>query len=313
MLEIKLFGPGELKFDGRALAGFPNQAPYLLLCYLILNRGRPQCRERLAAVFWGDSTAAAARKMLRNTLWRARQGLAALAMTAERYFHLEEDSICFLDAQPAWLDVEIFENSAQPVQDIPGQALTRQQAGDLEAAAALYTGDLLEGVYDDWCLYDRERFRLMHLNLLSKLMVFHGKCGSREQGILYGIRLLAIDKTWEKIHRQLMWLYWLAGDVGSALAQYKLCRQILWEELGVHPMPETRALYEQMLHHQFDPNSWLDGDAAPPEAAPRPASGEITQAASRLYGEVHKLHEIIEAARSESALIEKLIDDALNL
>ena len=311
MLEIKLFGPGELRYCGQQVTGFPNQAPYLLLCYLLLNRGHPHNRERLAAVFWSDSTIANSRKMLRNTLWRLRHGLSAVGVPVEFYFHLEEDSICFLQPQPYWLDVETFEKAAIPLQDIPSQPLTLTQVIDLESAAALYVGDLLEGIYDDWCLYDRERLRLMHQSLLSKLMVYYGIRGSYEQGITYGLRLLAMDNTWEKIHRQLMWLYCLSGDRSTALAQYKLCQQILSEELGVSPMPETRLLYEQMLHNQFDPHGWLDIGEPLPRANKTP-SDHSTQAASRLQAELHKLQEMIEATRAESNLIEKLIDDALN-
>ena len=52
MLELKLFGTGQVRYFDQSLAGFPNQQGCLLLCYLLLNRHRPHNRERLAAVFW---------------------------------------------------------------------------------------------------------------------------------------------------------------------------------------------------------------------------------------------------------------------
>lgn len=312
MLEIKLFGPGEFRYCGQSLGGFPHQAPYLLLCYLLLNRGHPHNRERLAAIFWSEATITASRKTLRNTLWRLRHGLSSIGLPVDAYFHLEEEIICFLQPQSYWLDVEVFEQAAVPLQDVPGQSLAVLQVTALESAAALYTGDLLEGIYEDWCLYDRERLRLVQQGLLSKLMVYHGARGSYEQGIAHGIRLLAMDNTWEKTHRQLMWLYCLSGDRCAALAQYKLCQQILNEELGISPVPETCLLYEQMLHNQFDPRGWLEISEPLPKTG-KPPSEQSTQVASRIQGELRKLREMLDATHAETRLIEKLIDEALNL
>jgi DNA-binding SARP family transcriptional activator len=311
MLEIKLFGVGEIKYCGQHVVGFPNQAPYLLLCYLLLNRAHPHNRERLAAVFWSDASVANSRKMLRNTLWRLRHGMLTAGIPVDVYFHLEEDQICFMNAQPYWLDVEIFEKATLSFQDIPGQLLTISQVTDLESAAALYVGDLMEGVYDDWCLYDRERLRLILQSLLCKLMIFYGFSGSYDQAINYGIRLLAMDNTWEKIHRQLMLLYCMSGDRSSALAQYKQCQQILHEQVGVTPMPETRLLYEKMLHNRFDPHLWLEKES-PLASSNDPSPKSASQIANRIQEELRRLKSMIEATRDESDLIEKLIDDVLN-
>jgi len=310
MLKIKLFGPGELNYDGKRLVGFPNRVPYLLLSYLFLNRQHHHNREHLAAVFWGDYTIANSRKMLRNALWRLRQGLSAIGIPQEDYFHFEDDSIFLLFSAPYWLDVEAFEKAANQCQDIPGQLLTHPQASALEAAAELYTGDLLEGIYEDWCLYDRERLRLMQQELLCKLMVHCGACGSYERGIRHGTRLLSVDPTWEKIHRQLMWLYWLSGDRGSALAQYKLCQQILREELSASPTHETQHQYELMLHNQFDSRTWLRHESQLTGTHKARSEGS-TQTVSRLQQELLNLKEMIEETRAKSDLIERLIEDAL--
>jgi DNA-binding SARP family transcriptional activator len=312
MLEIRLFGSGELMYDGKKLVGFPNRVPYLLLCYLFLNRRHSYNREHLAAVFWSDYTIANSRKMLRNALWRLRQGFTTIGVPQEDYFQFDEDSIFLLPSSAFVLDVETFESAVADLQDVPGQSLTVEQAAGLEAAAALYVGDLLEGIYTDWCLYDRERLRLTYLEVLSKLMVHAGANGCYEQGIHYGIRLLAMDATWEKVHRQLMWLYWLSGDRASAFAQYKLCLQILREELAAGPTPDTQQLYELMLHDRFDPRAWLKNENQPARAAKASPEGP-SQTVNLLQQELHRLKDMIEAARVKSDLIESLINDALNM
>jgi DNA-binding SARP family transcriptional activator len=56
-----------------------------------------------------------------------------------------------------------------------------------------------------------------------------------------------VDELAEDVHRQLMILHVLAGDRPAAIQQYKRCATVLQRELGVDPLPETKAVYEAML------------------------------------------------------------------
>ena len=59
---------------------------------------------------------------------------------------------------------------------------------------------------------------------------------------------LDIDEMAEDVHRNLVVLHVLSGDRPAALQQYQRCVTILKRELGVDPLPETRALYKAILH-----------------------------------------------------------------
>jgi len=91
MLELKLFGTGQARYLDRSLAGFPNQQCCLLLCYLLLNRHRPHCRERLAAIFWGECATDVSRKHLSQALWRLRQCLGSVGARADDYVSVSND------------------------------------------------------------------------------------------------------------------------------------------------------------------------------------------------------------------------------
>jgi DNA-binding SARP family transcriptional activator len=223
------------------------------LCYLLLNP-QPHQRERLAAVFWGDHPVDASRKYLSQTLWRLRQLLQAVGAPSHEYLTITNETITFNQASPYWLDIEYFETVIKRYQGISGRHLTPDQADELETAVALYTEELLAGVYEDWLLYDRERLNLLYLDSLSKLMIFHQCHHAYERGLTYGERLLKFDNTREQAHRQIMHLYWLAGDRSAAMAQYKQCVQILRDELGIAPMLETSRLYQQIVHNQLRPS-----------------------------------------------------------
>jgi len=276
-LRVQLLGKGAAAYDGRPLTGFPAQQCYGLLCYLMLNRSRPHSRERLSAQFWSEYPESASRTYLRNCLWRLREGLAATGATAEEYLLCQDGCVSFSPTARYWLDVETFEEAAAPCRDVSGGRLTPEQAGSLEHAERLYAGDLLEGIYDDWCLYDREQLRMLHLQVLCKLLAYHEQAGTYERGLDYGQRILALDPAREGVHRQMMRLHWRLGSPSEAMAQYKRCVQILRDEIGVAPTAKTRLLYEEMAHGQFDPDRWHVPQQARPQSS-RPAPHSASRA-----------------------------------
>ena len=48
-----------------------------------------------------------------------------------------------------------------------------------------------------------------------------------------------------------MMLHMLSGDRPAALQQYKRCVTVLNRELGIDPLPETRAVYTAIMSNQI--------------------------------------------------------------
>jgi DNA-binding SARP family transcriptional activator len=244
---------------------------------------------------------------LRNALWRLRQGLQSVGVPVDDYLFSSDDSVSFLTTSPYWLDVEVFETIIIRYQDSPGEDLTPTQASELEAAVDLYSGDLLEGIYDDWCLYDRERLSLAHLKALNKLMLYHGPQGAYERALAYGERILALDNTREKVHRQMMQLHWLAGDRNAALAQYKRCVQILRDELGTPPTEETTRLYQQMVNNDYSPLE----RPSPSSKLLKPKDQALQPLVEHALQKVRRLQTTLEETNAELRHLEHLINMAL--
>jgi DNA-binding SARP family transcriptional activator len=310
MLELKLFGTGQARYFDWPLAGFPNQQCCLLLCYLLLNRHRSHCRERLAAVFWGECPTGVSRKHLSQALWRLRRALGSIGAPADDYLLTSKDSVSFVSSSPHWLDIEHFERTLARYRDLSGQELTPEQAAHLEEAVDLYTGDLLEGIYEDWCLTERECLSLLYLNALSKLMLFHETNGSYERGLACGERILAHDNTREKTHQHMMRLHWLLGDRGTAIAQYKRGAQILRDELGISPTQETRLLYQQMVRNQFKPTHMPDAQNISVSTTGEPDES-FQLLAKHALQKLSRLQATIEETNLELHHIERLIHTVL--
>jgi DNA-binding SARP family transcriptional activator len=317
MLSVKLFGSGQAQIGDNSLNGFPNQYACLLLCYLLLNKPHPQNREKLANQFWSGLPHQTARKYLRNALWRLRLSFQNAGEPLEKYIFISEDSISFINKADTWLDIDIFDQTVNQVLKAPDEGIGKEQIRALEDAANLYVGDLLESCYDDWCLYDRERFRLLYTHAMHKIMVYHTRCQQYPLALTTGERLLSLDNTQEKVHRQMMWLYWLQGDRSAAIAQYKKCFEILREELGIRPMRDTRFLYEQILSGQTPPLARTD--LVSPEVEESQHQLQLRSQTgnhnSSLYAHtlqrLHKLQEKIEETHAEIQQLERLINEAM--
>ena len=94
---------------------------------------------------------------------------------------------------------------------------------------------------------------------------------STGSAIRYAQRWLALDPLHEPAHRELIRLYALDGDRAAALAQYRDCVRTLSQELGVGPVEETAALFEQVS----------EGTLVPPSPAPAPVPPRRSRAAGR--------------------------------
>jgi len=314
MLKVKLFGAGQASLEGHVLTSFPSQQPHLLLCYLLLNSKFPHLRDQLASVFWGEYSTQASRKYLRNGLWKLRQIFDAAQTDLDDYLYVSDESVTFIRTSPYWLDVEDFEVAVETCQDISGQDMTPEQICELEAAVELYAGDLLEGVDYDWCIYERERLSLLYLGALGKLMAYHEAQGGWERGLAYGERILGRDNTREKVHLQMMRLYWQSGNRSAALAQYKRCSQILREELGIAPLQETSAVYQQMIHNQYAPEAQRTDRAGISNGRnlkPGASDQGLQALAEKALQRVQVLQRMLEETNAELRQIENLIQTDL--
>ncbi|MGA1380528.1 MAG: BTAD domain-containing putative transcriptional regulator [Schleiferiaceae bacterium] len=107
--------------------------------------------------------------------------------------------------------------------------------------------------YEDWVLHQRENLHGMVLRGLSQTT---DRCiaeGEYEAGLEMTRRLLTLEPWQEQSHRQRLLLLAYTNQRSAAMAQYEVCRSILWEEFGVEPMPETTALYEKIKTSEIAP------------------------------------------------------------
>lgn len=270
--EIRLLGRFSVQRNECEIESFRSAKAKELFCYLLLNRDRSHSREVLASLLWGDCTTSQSKKCFRQTLWQLQQTLHGhLPENSTRLLRVDDESLR-LDSQPRlWLDSAVFEQAFVPLREIAGEQLNEQQARSLCDAVLLYKGELLEGHYQDWCLYHRERLQNIYTAMLDKLMGYCEVHRKFEAGMAHGELLLQQDQACERTHYRLIRLHYLAGDRAGALRQFERCETALQKELGVLPSRRTLELYNQVRTDKLE----IDSDA--PGKSRESSAGEISK------------------------------------
>ncbi|MCF7829387.1 MAG: hypothetical protein K9N46_09055 [Candidatus Marinimicrobia bacterium] len=219
-----------------------------LCSYLVLNRNRSHSREKLATLLWPENYPASNTKAyLRKALWQLQQGLDMKEdVEPESFLHVTPEWIQFSGGDNFLIDIEVFESAYECTRGCQGRSLSPQQADCIKNAVDLYQGDLLENWYLEWCEFERDRLQNVYLIMLDKLLAHCITMKDVEAGLEYGTRSLKIDRARESTYRQLMELYYLAGNRTRGLRMYEQCEGVLRDELDIEPSPETRELYNQI-------------------------------------------------------------------
>ena len=245
-IQVQVFGKFRVTRDDVEVPGLESHRVQELLAFLLLNRHRPFARGPLAEALWGEeATANQAQKHLRQALWQLHTSLDPDPSAPVEPILLVEENFVQLNPKAGLTsDVAAFEAVAQAYTEVPGSALSADAVDAHRAAVQLYTGDLLEGCLQEWCLQERERLQMLYLVLLDKLIGWCEAGGALETGLAYGAAVLHIDRAHERTHQRLMRLHYLAGDRAAALRQFERCVTALQEDLGVRPGRRTLLLHE---------------------------------------------------------------------
>jgi DNA-binding SARP family transcriptional activator/Flp pilus assembly protein TadD len=265
-LSLTFLGPPRVEADGRAVELDTRKAT-ALLAYLAVT-GSYQRREALAALLWPEMDEDHGRAALRRTLSSLR------AAVGDVYLNATRDGLS-LNQETIACDVVAFERLAATARSHghAGLSTCSDCLAALETAAGLYRDHFLAGFslrdsaeFDDWQTAQTEYLRRELGNVLSALVAARTATGDYPAALAHAQRWLALDPLREEVHRALMQLHAWSGRRDAALRQYRAAVRILDEELGVEPLPETRALYEAIQEGRLPRPEALGPATGVPEA-----------------------------------------------
>lgn len=177
---------------------------------------RPVLRPYVAGTLWLDWPETRASGNLRSALWRIQQHAPGLVAADPHMLQLAP-----------LVRVDLRETEA-----LAHAELTGSSSGVAPQSLAL---DLLPDWYDDWALLERERFRQLRLRALECRCTRLTTAGRLDEALEAGLLALAGEPLRESAHRALVALHLAEGNAAEALRQFRLCRRLLHEQLGVEP------------------------------------------------------------------------------
>ncbi len=247
MLRIQVLGEFRVETDGLSLgeSGWPRRDVKRLLQLLAVRHAHRFSREAVAECLWPGVASDAARNRLYNIVYLLRGVLEPQrpARAASSYVHCCNEALQLGPAAALWIDADAFEQ----LLDAAVAAEPAAAQGLLEQAVALYRGPLLGStVEEDWAGADRTHLEQRFRGALRNLAQLYRTQSHAEAVIGTLQRLVRIDLTDEAVQRELIQALADAGRLAEALAQYRLCKEVLASELGVAPSPQTMALAQRL-------------------------------------------------------------------
>lgn len=251
-LEVFLFGKIMIRYAQETEISLKSQKMQELFCYLLLYRNRPHYRECLADKLWKDINHTHSKNYLRKTIWQLKNEIDKIqSSSGECIFLIEPNWIQINPDKDIWIDVAEFEKEYESFRELRGIELNAKEFEQLNKIVQFYRGDLYEGCFEDWCIFERERYKDMYLSIILKLMNYCEDHGHFDSGIEYAKKILNIDNTHERVHRGLMRLYCLSGHRAGGLRQFQECKEILHREFSIKPCKKTIALVSKIQNDEF--------------------------------------------------------------
>jgi DNA-binding SARP family transcriptional activator len=248
VLQAFAFGNLKLQYDGLVVADFPTRHAEELLGFLLINQRVAHPREKLISLLWPDTELAKGRGRFSTALWQLRRLFGEMGVCSESYIQASRKSVCFDPEQHLQFDVTQFKQRLAQA-ELTLDVVEREEL--LSSAVELSVGDLMDGIYSDWCLIERERLARLRLRAQGQLMASYVSRHAYQRAVEIGQMILSEDPLREEVHRALMHCYWQMGHRTQAIQQFHLCAVELMNELQVSPMPETISLYRQITEERL--------------------------------------------------------------
>jgi DNA-binding SARP family transcriptional activator len=250
-----------------AVAGDLPRGAQRLVAHLCLA-GRP-ARPAIAGHLWPEVAEEQALGSLRSALWR-------LHKVAPGLIHVSGDSLSL--AAGVRVDVRELGDWAERVQD------PQARVEDVTVPRAVLRGELLPGWYDDWVLLERERLRQLRLHTLESLAPRLVAVGRFTDALDVAYEAIRAEPLRESAHRTLVRVHLAEGNMVEAVRAHDRFRQMLWDELGVHPSElMTRLLRGARRHDRVESGRLRPGPfAAPVGDGVAPANGALRRRAGKV-------------------------------
>ena len=219
-----------------------------LFQFLITSRHRRSLhKEQIIDRLWEDLDTKSGAQTFKVALHGVNKVLEPNRKSRSEARFIKREGLAYqLASEDIWIDADAMENFIAL-----GNQFLKEDPADAKAAyqeaIRLHHGVYLPSrLYEDWSSGERERLQVLALGTtitLGELLL--------DENPLESIRLaqqaLLLDPTWEDAYRLEMQAYLKKGNRPMAIKTYRQCEEVLEEEFGIAPLPETKRLIKEIL------------------------------------------------------------------
>jgi DNA-binding SARP family transcriptional activator len=247
-LQARFLGHFELLREGELIALGRNRKTLAILKYLLANRSRLVSQDQLMGWLWPESNLKKARWSVNSAIHGLRKLLSEGPSAPANHVVLEEGYYRLCSTIRLETDVDEFDARYERGLRLEKANRAQEAAAEYERAIALYRGDyLVEDLYEDWTMVERERLSNAYVDVLDRLARHYLRAGRHQESIRACYRLLKVDRSHEASYRTLMHCYVILGLRGKALRHYRLCEEVLERMYNTAPASETKALHRSIV------------------------------------------------------------------
>jgi predicted ATPase/DNA-binding SARP family transcriptional activator len=238
-LRVRTLGGAVVEFGTAALtaADWGYAKPRELLFLLVSSP--PMTKDQIAAALWPDLSRQQLGNALHTALRELRRALGDPGWVVYANGHYRFDR-----SRQHECDVTEFEDALLAARrSRPAEAALPE----LQRAIGAYGGDFLDGMSaGEWALVRRDELRRAFESALLAAGRLQNAAGRYQAAAALFRRAVAHEPLNETAHRELMSCWARLGETARAVRHYEELTELLREQVGVPPAPETTALYRRL-------------------------------------------------------------------
>ena len=218
-----------------------------IFCYLATSKDRRVAKDLLIEAFWPDEDIETVEKNFHPTISHIRKALNS-QQSLKQNFIVFRDGAYQLNPELSYsIDAADFEDFIAEAETAKREKDSKRLRTSLESAHALYRGQFMTGVYDDWAEERRQLYVVQFARVLAALAKLSFAEKRWSEALKFANAVLADDPFREDMHRTVMKVFGVQSKPASVKKQFEDLRKLLKTELGIEPAAETRRLLRELL------------------------------------------------------------------
>ena len=226
---------------------FPGRQGRIAFVYLALHRHRTVHRDEMLTAIWPDDTTIQGDSGLDPIMSRLRGVLRTGFHPAQAGIEVSAGTIGLQIPDSTWVDVEAAANALDEAEGALRRSDHPAAWGLANTAVVITRRPFLANAEAPWIESQRSVLRAMQLRALQCLVTVSAHNNETMLAIQHASEMVQLEPFRETAYQLLMRMHAAAGDRAEALRVFARCRELLRDELGVNPSPQTEAVYLDIL------------------------------------------------------------------